>query len=495
MIKKSHLLLFVLVALLLPAFSFAGRNEGGDITKFDVNPKTLSNSTTGGNVKLTVDLGIKLYGSEFVRYCDFGLGAQNPKYSLLFYKDVDNGEDLLLNKETLSFNAAQPYSKDFQFDVFVASQNNTIRKFYVALYCGEVGITTLNHNKVTESSRVAVTQGNPAPSGSNLIWACIADDNKYACSQGNKQDLSDVPNNACRGKQARQIDSALCGTASSGQTKDYTFKITNPLASGGANTVLDLIGVVLTWITNISIPIAVILILWAGLLMLTAGVKQTNWQKGKDILKYTVIGLAIIFIGRGFVTLIIDVLNLGQSGQTMEQGTYPPSTGGGATTGGVCNGNVCSNGAGPCRFDLDCSGDPSTIGEACMENRHCLSGLECKDRICQRPGGNQADEYCLSGRNCARGLSCDRNELYTVNNKMLGKCKDSKTLNLALGSYCEKDENCATGLKCNVICQRKDGNQIGETCHKNASPSNCKSISCSVTGSNLLGVCVQRASN
>lgn len=43
------------------------------------------------------------------------------------------------------------------------------------------------------------------------VWACVAADNKYACSPGNKQDLSDVENNACQGKQAVQIDKSLCG--------------------------------------------------------------------------------------------------------------------------------------------------------------------------------------------------------------------------------------------------------------------------------------------
>jgi hypothetical protein len=46
-------------------------------------------------------------------------------------------------------------------------------------------------------------------------YACIAGDGKYACSPGNKSDLSDVSNNACAGKPAIQILKNQCGLMAS----------------------------------------------------------------------------------------------------------------------------------------------------------------------------------------------------------------------------------------------------------------------------------------
>lgn len=99
------------------------------------------------------------------------------------------------------------------------------------------------------------------------------------------------------------------------ETRTYSFSLDNPFG-GGATTIFDFINVITTWIFNLSIPIAVVLIMYAGLLFLTAGGSPKNFQKAKDVLKYTVLGLAILLIGKGFVTLIISILELGgPSGQ------------------------------------------------------------------------------------------------------------------------------------------------------------------------------------
>ncbi|MEK7645518.1 MAG: pilin [Patescibacteria group bacterium] len=93
-------------------------------------------------------------------------------------------------------------------------------------------------------------------------------------------------------------------------TKSYSFNITNPL-KGGPNDLFDIINIVTQWIIYIAVPLAVLWIMYAGFLMLTAGPKPENFKKGKDILWYTILGLAIIFIGKGFVTLIISIIQLG----------------------------------------------------------------------------------------------------------------------------------------------------------------------------------------
>lgn len=474
--------------MLAPGLSWASQATGGDITGLTISPQTITSNTTDGRT-LTFNIGIKIYPVEFRTKC----GGNTETLWWYIWEDrtlnddqVGTGSETIPRGENATITRTITVRKTV--DVYSSARE---RFFYATLNCQ--GFTS-TFTQITRSANVKVAQ---AVSTAAKTWACVAADGKYACSPSNKQDLSDVPNNACQGKPAVQVGSNLCGYPASpeghtgtGRTENFDFQIDNPLG-GGANTVFDFIGVIMTWITNLAIPIAVILILWAGLLMLTAGVKPDNWKKGKDILKYTVIGLAIILVGKGFITLVIDVLKLGGSPTEQTQGTGGET--GPGTSQGICVNNTCSNGAGPCRVNADCSGGLSTIGESCLNDRTCMTGLKCKDRICQRPNGNSEGEYCLSGRNCASGFSCDRNNPTPINDKLLGICAKSNTMNLAIGYYCEKDENCQTGLKCNTICQRRGGNELSEACYKSppSGQSNCKSSACSVLGDNLIGVCVE----
>ena len=228
-----------------------------------------------------------------------------------------------------------------------------------------------------------------------------------------------------------------CPPIPAGQNQVYNFSITNPLA-GGPNNIFDIITIITQWIMYISIPLAVLWIMYAGFLMLTAGPNPANFTKGRDILKFVVIGLAIIFIGKGFVSLIISVIELGGTGTTPTtqtqsnasgtgNGTAPPAgaalpethydcgandqcvvdstnnytysdftscqdaCGGGATTGGKRIGQACTAGAQPpdCDSDLVCGANS----------------------VCQRPGGNTAGETCYTDANCQTGTTCQDNPL------------------------------------------------------------------------------------
>lgn len=83
--------------------------------------------------------------------------------------------------------------------------------------------------------------------------------------------------------------------------------LNNPI---GINTFQDLVNVIGKYIFNLAIPVAVIVIIYAGILMLTAGGNPGKFQKGAKALWYAVLGLTIIFIGKGFVTLIKSILSL-----------------------------------------------------------------------------------------------------------------------------------------------------------------------------------------
>ena len=102
------------------------------------------------------------------------------------------------------------------------------------------------------------------------------------------------------------------GPGPTGRPISFDFKFDNPLG-GGEQNLLDLINTISRWIFNLAIPIAVIFIIYGGILFLTAGANPTNVDEGKKILKYAVIGLAIVFIGRGFVSLVHSVIKLGDT--------------------------------------------------------------------------------------------------------------------------------------------------------------------------------------
>jgi hypothetical protein len=83
------------------------------------------------------------------------------------------------------------------------------------------------------------------------------------------------------------------------------FNIENPV---GATDLMDVIEKVTTAIRDLAIPVAVVMILWAGFNFLTAAGNPAKITKGKQILLWTVVGLAIVFIGGGFVDLIRSVI-------------------------------------------------------------------------------------------------------------------------------------------------------------------------------------------
>lgn len=260
----------------------------------------------------------------------------------------------------------------------------------------------------------------------------------------------------------------VCGTPGQpackpGTTQTYPFEITNPL-KGGANDFTSLVKILAQWIFNLAIPIAVAMIVYSGILFLTAQGEEPKITKAKDVLKYAVIGLAIILIGSGFVTLIKSVLELGS-------GTPPPSS-------GVPPPDFVGPPA------------PGAVGNKCNRDRDCLTGLKCSDTICQRPTGNWATEPCNSAKNCDIGLVCDKSDsgLQPIDGQNLGTCIPSGVSGGQIGDLCQKDSNCISGLKCNQICQRKDGNLNGEPCVNTAD--NCKSNACSTLGNNVAGTCV-----
>ena len=85
--------------------------------------------------------------------------------------------------------------------------------------------------------------------------------------------------------------------------------LTNPL-KGSPTSIPGLIGIIANFLVNLAIPVAVLLIIYAGFMMLTSGGEPGRYKKGLDTLRLTLLGLAVIFIGKGFVSLIQSLLSV-----------------------------------------------------------------------------------------------------------------------------------------------------------------------------------------
>lgn len=66
----------------------------------------------------------------------------------------------------------------------------------------------------------------------------------------------------------------------------------------------DILGIIANFIFNLGVPVAVIIIIYGGIMMLISGGKPAQYQKGINALKYAVYGLAILLVGKGFFSLI-----------------------------------------------------------------------------------------------------------------------------------------------------------------------------------------------
>ncbi len=257
-----------------------------------------------------------------------------------------------------------------------------------------------------------------------------------------------------------------CGTSGQpacapGSTQTYSFEIPNPL-KGGVTDLASLVKILAQWIFNLAIPIAVAMIVYSGILFLTAAGDTAKVTKARDVLKYAVIGLAIILIGSGFISLIKSILELGGTGAS-PTGTYGPAP----TSAGGAVGNKCTG-----------------------RGSNCFEGLTCKSNICQRAIGNLENEPCSSTTNCDVGLTCDKSSPQVIDGQSLGVCALTVGTGGRIGEVCQRGNQCVSGLKCNQICQRSGGNLNGEACLSTSNPSNCQSRACHTVGVATEGVCV-----
>ncbi len=80
-----------------------------------------------------------------------------------------------------------------------------------------------------------------------------------------------------------------------------TVTFTNPLATQDFRAFIDNI---LNIIFTVGLPLSVVMMLIGGILIVSAGGDQSQIEKGKKILFYTLVGLTLLFMARGLVELM-----------------------------------------------------------------------------------------------------------------------------------------------------------------------------------------------
>lgn len=79
------------------------------------------------------------------------------------------------------------------------------------------------------------------------------------------------------------------------------ISLPNPLTS---DTFEDLIDAVINWLLIITLPIVVLLIVFAGFQYMIAGVSPDQQKQAINIVKYAVIGYAIILLAKVLVGVV-----------------------------------------------------------------------------------------------------------------------------------------------------------------------------------------------
>lgn len=84
-----------------------------------------------------------------------------------------------------------------------------------------------------------------------------------------------------------------------------SFQFNNPL---NAQSFTQLADNIVNFLLTIAVPIIIIMVIWAGLLFMTAGGNTDRLQQGKDTLLWTAIGIGVLMISKSVTYLLISIL-------------------------------------------------------------------------------------------------------------------------------------------------------------------------------------------
>ncbi|MBI2057815.1 MAG: hypothetical protein HYT63_02435 [Candidatus Yanofskybacteria bacterium] len=124
---------------------------------------------------------------------------------------------------------------------------------------------------------------------------------------------------SCQKLKCVPVEASVCGTGKVSSTGPinlnnlnvdiFKFKIDNPLA-GKADNIIDLLAIFANFIFQLGVPVAVIIIIYSGILYLVSADRPAVVQRATNGLKYAAIGLAVLLIGKGFVSLVQSILSV-----------------------------------------------------------------------------------------------------------------------------------------------------------------------------------------
>lgn len=138
---------------------------------------------------------------------------------------------------------------------------------------------------------------------------CIQD----TCSNSTPQDPNNDPSTGSQTDDSVPVGPGQPGfvgpTLPPGYDPNTTtnVELENPI---GAKDLTELASAVANTLIKLAIPIAVIIIIWAGIQFFLANGNSEKVSKAKQTLLWTMVGLAVILIGSGFIDLIKDILSL-----------------------------------------------------------------------------------------------------------------------------------------------------------------------------------------
>lgn len=149
--------------------------------------------------------------------------------------------------------------------------------------------------------------------------------------------------------------------------------VPNPLGITDIFTLLDRI---MYFIFLFSIPVAIIMLMYAGFMYMTSAGNPKNIPNISKIIQYTLIGFIIVLLAKGIIYVVKDVLTNGPTANptTSNQGNSPSNV---ATSKWICN------------YDGSCTQSPDGIFS---------TEQECKNYPCQPissvdPGSNVGPLY------------------------------------------------------------------------------------------------------
>ena len=119
-------------------------------------------------------------------------------------------------------------------------------------------------------------------------------------------------------------------------------EITNPI---GTTSITDILNALINFALLLLPPLSTLMVLWAGLLFMTAGANADRLAKARTALVWALVGIAVVLLSKGAQLIIADLLSV--NGSPQSQSTSNNSTGvsgSDCVRSGTCNQSNNSNG-------------------------------------------------------------------------------------------------------------------------------------------------------